>query len=205
MFSPPHLLGGAGWAEMRVGLLGGSFNPPHHGHLHISRVALETLKLDAVWWLVTPQNPLKESADLMPYEERTALCRELAAEDPHIVVTDIEREIGTNLSWETVRALTDHFRRTDFVWITGMDIALTIHHWHNWRDLLGRVATAHIARPPALTLIENCPLKMLTGQNHVFLDKARKVDLKPRNSYWLMQKKMVSISSTEIRENSDLS
>lgn len=200
MFSPPHLLSGADWAGLRVGLLGGSFNPPHEGHLHISLIALETLRLDAVWWLVTPYNPLKDRNVLAGYEERTALCRQLAAH-PKIVVTDIERQIGTNLTSEALGALSAAFPRTGFVWVTGMDIALTMHLWHRWRRILDLTATAHIARPPALSLIENCPLKMLSSQNHVFLEKAETVPLIPGTSYWLMQKRMLGASSTNIRNS----
>ena len=197
--SPPHLLDATRWAGLRVGLLGGSFNPPHKGHVHISEVALQTLGLDVIWWLVTPANPLKDSSDLPPAAERMELCRAMT-DNRQIVVTDIENEIGTNLSYKTVKALRAAFPRTEFVWITGMDIALTIHQWHNWRELLDTVATAHVARPPALTLIENCPLRMLRTQKHEFLERPRKASLKPGHTYWVMQRKMVAMSSSEIRD-----
>ena len=196
--SPPHLLDASRWAGLRVGLLGGSFNPPHEGHVHISDVALHMLGLDVIWWLVTPANPLKENSGLPPSEERMNLCREMIS-GTNIIVTDIEREIGTNLSYKTVKALRRHFPRTEFVWITGMDIALTIHEWHNWRELLYSVATAHVARPPALSLIENCPLRMLASQKHQYLERPRNVALSPGHTYWVMQRKMVAQSSTEIR------
>lgn len=201
IFSPPHLEDGARWAGMRVGLLGGSFNPPHEGHIHASVTAMHTLVLDAVWWLITPQNPLKDESELS-FEKRFALCGELVStQDGRIIISDIEQALGTNLTWETIRGLRKHFPKTDFVWITGMDNALTMHHWHNWTDILNNVATAHVARPPAWSLIENCPLKLMKTQNHTYLDKAVKAPLKPRHTYWLMQKKMLGISSTELRDN----
>ena len=198
IFSPPDLKSSAQWSGMRVGLLGGSFNPPHEGHLHISLIALRALKLDCIWWLVTPQNPLKDKAE-NSFNKRFAMCEDLIT-TPKIIVSDLERQLKTNLSWQTIRAMRLHFPCTDFVWITGMDNAQTIHKWHNWKDILSNVATAHIARPPAYNLIENCPLRLLSSQNHVFLEKAQKVSLRPHNTYWLMQKKMVSFSSTEIRK-----
>jgi len=197
VFTPPTPEDGARWAGMRVGLLGGSFSPPHEGHVHASLVALNTLRLDAVWWLVTPQNPLKKKADLS-FEERFALCKTIV-KDPRIIVSDLEYKFGSNLTWETIRELKRRFSRTEFVWITGMDNALSMHTWHNWTYILDHVATAHIARPPAWSLIENCPLKMRERQNHVYLQNAAKVPLLPHHTYWIMQKKLVEASSTEIR------
>lgn len=199
IFSPPHLLDGARWQNMRVGLLGGSFNPPHEGHLHISRIALSTLSLDAVWWLVSPQNPLKGKTEI-GFDERIRLCRDITGESPALIVTGIERQLGTNLTWKTIRGLKQHFPQTGFIWVTGMDNAMTMHQWENWQDILQNVPTAHIARPPAWSLIESCPLKMLKGQQHEYLVNGRKVPLTARKTYWIMQNNMLEISSTEIRK-----
>ncbi len=199
IFSPPHMEDGARWAGMRVGLLGGSFNPPHKGHVHASLIAMKALQLDAVWWLVSPQNPLKKRAELS-FDERFALCRQLV-EDPRIIVTELERGFGTNKTWETIRECRRHFPQAQFVWISGIDNALTMHRWHNWRYILDNVATAHIARPPAWSLIGDCPLKMLTSQRHFYLQKAQRVPLLPRHTYWILQTKLMGISSTQIRNS----
>lgn len=204
IYSPPRLEDGACWAGMRVGLLGGSFNPPHEGHIHAALIALQTLKLNAVWWLVSPQNPLKQKTEL-GFDERMDLCRAIVRGKPRLIVSDIECSLGTNLTWQTIRGLRVHFPKTDFVWVTGMDNALTMHKWHNWTSILDNVATAHVARPPAWSLIENCPLKMMTGQTHVYLDRAKAAPLLPRYTYWLLQKKMIGVSSSEIRKNRALS
>lgn len=199
IFSPPHLEDGARWAGMRIGLLGGSFDPPHEGHIHASLIAMSSLKLDAVWWLVSQQNPLKQGTS-HSFEQRFAMCCDLVGStDQRLIVSDIERDLDTTLTWQTIRGLNLHFSKTDFVWITGMDNALTMHRWHNWTYILDHVATAHVARPPAWSLIENCPLKLMSTQKHIYMDKAELVPLKPRHTYWLMQKKMVGLSSTEIR------
>lgn len=184
---------------MRVGLLGGSFNPPHEGHVHISLAALKGLKLDCVWWLVTPQNPLKSERPL-PLAERMRLSRALIA-SPRIIVSDLETQLGTNTTYDTVRGIRRHFPSTDFVWISGMDNALSLHTWNRWRDLLGEICMVHLSRKPATTLIRACPLRML-NQRHVVVGKAGLFPLNPRTTYWMMQKKMVNISSTEIRNSS---
>ena len=199
-FIPPHLLDSDRWKNLRVGLLGGSFNPPHEGHVHISLIAQQTLKLDAVWWLVTPQNPLKNNHELLSYDERLEKCKTLTR-NTDLVVTDIERKLNENRSYETIKVLKLNFPKTAFIWITGMDNALQFHKWYRWQDLLNLVPTAHIARPPAWGLIESCPLKLLKTQNHHYMNKAQKVSLKSKNTYWMMQKRMLNISSTKIRNS----
>src|SRR5688572_19519709 len=103
IFALPHLHDGPRWKGLRVGLLGGSFNPPHEGHVHISLAALKGLELDAVWWLVTPQNPVKAEQPL-PLEERVRLSRELVRH-PKILVSDIEKDLDTQLTYHTIRKL----------------------------------------------------------------------------------------------------
>ena len=130
----------------RVGLLGGSFNPAHEGHLHISRLALDRLGLDELWWLVSPQNPLKSSIGMAPVEKRLADARAVAC-DRRILVTDIERELGTRYTVDTVAALSERFPDHRFVWVVGADILVEIHRWKDWRRLFRTVAIAIFARP----------------------------------------------------------
>ncbi len=184
---------------MRVGLLGGSFNPPHEGHMHISLAALKALDLDAVWWLVTPKNPIK-SINPQPLEERMRLCRDLV-DHPKVLISDIEKDLGTNITYFTVRKLKDNFPNTQFVWISGMDNARNLHRWNHWQRLLQEVPMLHLTRNPAKSLVQACPLRMLRTQKHVFIDRGSRLPLDPGTTYWMMQKKMVDISSTEIREN----
>ena len=183
---------------MRVGLLGGSFNPPHEGHVHISLAALKGLELDCIWWLVTPQNPIKDIKPL-PFEERMELCRKLVNHSK-ILVSGLENKTGTNITYDTVRSIRKRFARTEFVWITGMDNAHTLHKWNHWKDLLGEICMLHLSRSPAKSLVQSFPLRMYGRQRHIFMDKAGRFPLDSGTSYWMMQKKMVNISSTEIRE-----
>jgi nicotinate-nucleotide adenylyltransferase len=198
LFSLPHLLDSQRWKNMRVGLLGGSFNPPHEGHVHISLAALKGLKLDAIWWLVTPQNPLKDIKPL-PLEERLRLCNELVTH-PRVLVTNLEAELGTTTTYDTVSALKKNYQGTNFVWVAGMDNALTLHHWHRWQDLLNEICTVYVSRMPATSHIQQSPLRMLSTQKHVTLNKSAAHPLDSNTTYWMLQKKMVDISSTEIRQ-----
>jgi len=184
---------------MRVGLLGGSFNPPHQGHLHISLAAMKGLELDCVWWLVTPQNPIKD-IKAPPMNKRAELCRELVDGYPKILVSNIETALGTNITFHTIKKLRHSFPHTDFVWISGMDNALGLHQWNHWKDLLGEICMVHLTRNPARSLVRNCPYRMYEKQTHKFIDKAGKLPLDSGTTYWMLQKKMVNISSTEIRE-----
>lgn len=205
ILTPPTLDDYARWRGLRIGLMGGSFNPPHYGHLHLAETARHYMKLDAVWWLVTPHNPLKDSANLAGYKERLRLCRELTHDRPQNIVTDIEYRLGTNRTYDTLTALLGVYNDTDFVMVTGMDNALTLHEWYRWQDLLGLVATAHVARPPATRVdIADCPLRRLASQNHIVVKEPSAYPLIPRHTYWLVDVAVVDMSSTKIRNNNRL-
>lgn len=147
MFRPQAFLTGSSlWRGLRVGLFGGSFNPAHEGHLHVARQAIRRLDLDAVWWLVSPQNPLKGKADMAPLAARLASAQAMAR-DPHIVVTAVEQQLGVRHSLRTVRALQARNPDTRFVWIMGADNLAGLHRWQGWRQLMRAVAIAVIDRP----------------------------------------------------------
>ena len=133
-------------AGRRIGLLGGSFNPAHRGHLHISQLALNALALDEVWWVVSPQNPLKPVEGMAPLGERLAQARDTAS-GTTILVTDIELELGTRYSADTVAALKLRFPAVRFVWFMGADNLIQIHRWRQWRQLFHTVPVAIFARP----------------------------------------------------------
>jgi nicotinate-nucleotide adenylyltransferase len=133
---------------MRIGLFGGSFNPPHEGHALVSRMALTRLRLDRLWWLVTPGNPLKDTLGLASLEARIAAARKIAR-DPRIVVTGIEAEIGARYTADTLRFLRQRCPGVRFVWIMGADNLLQFHRWRRWEEIMRTTPIAVIDRPGA--------------------------------------------------------
>jgi nicotinate-nucleotide adenylyltransferase len=132
---------------MRIGLLGGSFNPPHLAHRTISLFAIKRLKLDRVWWLVTPGNPLKEHGALRDLDLRAEAARQMA-DDPRIVVSCLESVIGTRYTVDTITYLRRRASGLRFVWIMGADNLAQFHRWQNWRRIASEVPIAVIDRPP---------------------------------------------------------
>jgi nicotinate-nucleotide adenylyltransferase len=132
--------------RQRIGLLGGSFNPAHRGHLHITHTALERLRLDSVWWLVSPQNPLKDSDGMASHEERMSGASAVA-DDSRIHVSDIERDLGTRYTVDTLRALKKRHPEHRFVWLMGADNLLQLPRWKNWATIFRLVPVAIFPRP----------------------------------------------------------
>jgi nicotinate-nucleotide adenylyltransferase len=130
----------------RIGLFGGSFNPAHHGHYMVALYALKRLQLDWVWWLVSPQNPLKDPRETARLDDRLAQTQAVARH-PRFVVTDVERQIGARNTAETLAGLHGALHRAHFVWIMGADSFANLHHWHNWTDIAEALPLAVLARP----------------------------------------------------------
>lgn len=130
----------------RVGILGGSFNPAHEGHRHISLLALRRLRLDEVWWMVSPQNPLKIIAEMAPLQKRMQRARAVA-DHPRIHVTDVELHLGTRYTADTVETLKSRFPDMRFVWLMGADNLCQIPRWRNWRKIFEAVPIAVFTRP----------------------------------------------------------
>jgi nicotinate-nucleotide adenylyltransferase len=129
-----------------IGLLGGSFNPPHLAHRMISEVALKRLGLDKVWWIVSPGNPLKKRSDTAPLAERLVLCREVA-KNPHIVITDFEADLKTPYTASTLAFLKGRSPLVRFVWIMGADNLATFDRWQRWREIFTMVPIVVVDRP----------------------------------------------------------
>ena len=131
---------------MRIGLLGGSFNPAHEAHRHISLAALKRLGLDQVWWLVSPRNPLKHAKGLNSLDERIAEARTVARH-PRIVVTGFEAARGSAYSVDTLKFLKRRFPEVNFVWLMGADNLAEFHRWRDWEGLFRLVPFAVLDRP----------------------------------------------------------
>ena len=180
-----------------VGLLGGSFNPAHAGHLHISLVALKKLKLDEVWWLVSPGNPLKDPLTLAPFEQRFASAKALASH-PGIKVSDFEQRAGTRYTADTLAKLMKRYPQVQFVWLMGADNLVQFHHWQRWDWIFSHVPVVVFDRAPYSH----------GAKAAIAYQKMRKYLLKDNmiNSHWrvpslyYMHLKRDSHSSTAIRK-----
>lgn len=131
---------------MVVGLFGGSFNPPHQGHVLVAEIALRRLGLDQLWWMVTPGNPLKSRRELAPLAERLSLCEAMAA-DPRIKVTAFEQALGTSYTARTLDFIRSRNPHVHFVWIMGADNLAGFHHWQRWQKIATTFPIAVIDRP----------------------------------------------------------
>lgn len=128
-----------------IGLFGGSFDPPHVGHVHVSLEALKRFQLDRVWWLVSPGNPLKsEGPASLP--RRMAAAKDLVGH-PRIEVTDVEARLNTRYTAETIEALQAHYPGVQFVWLMGADNLAGFHRWQKWTQIMGQVPIGVLARP----------------------------------------------------------
>lgn len=128
-----------------IGLLGGSFDPAHAGHAHITREALKRFGLDRVWWLVSPGNPLK-SRGPAPLDRRLAHARQIMR-DPRVEITDLETQLGTRFTAETLQALQARYRGLRFVWLMGADNLAQFHLWQDWQWIMEHVPVGVLARP----------------------------------------------------------
>lgn len=130
----------------RIGLFGGSFDPAHEGHLRLTRTALQRFRLDRVWWLVTPGNPLKAHGPA-PLDQRLAQAREVLRGDPRVVVTDLEARLATRLTADTIAALVGLYPRVRFVWLMGSDNLVQFSQWERWQEIAQMVPIGVMARP----------------------------------------------------------
>jgi nicotinate (nicotinamide) nucleotide adenylyltransferase/ribosome silencing factor RsfS/YbeB/iojap len=186
-------------ADRRIGLLGGSFNPAHGGHIHISRLALQRLGLDEIWWLVSPQNPLKPVVGMAPFAERLAQAREVAAEERRVTVTGIEAGLGSTYTADTLKALRRRFPRARFVWLMGGDNLVQLPYWKRWQEIFRTVPIAVFARPEA-------GLKPLAGRaagrfarSRLPVAAARRLALTPPPAWVFFHTRLDPRSATRIR------
>lgn len=182
----------------RIGLLGGSFNPAHEGHRHISLEALRRLDLDEVWWLVSPQNPLKSGDGMEPLATRVARARQVAGH-PHIRVAAPELLLGTRYTLDTVKALQRLYPRGRFVWLMGADILPQLEEWAGWRDLFAAIPIAAFARPgwsyPALASVA----PRTFARHRLGVDRARRLASCEPPVWCFIPSRLDSHSATAIR------
>jgi nicotinate-nucleotide adenylyltransferase len=165
----------------RIGLLGGSFNPAHGGHLHISRLALKLLDLDQIWWLVSPQNPLKPVAGMAPFPVRLEGARRIAEADRRILVTDIESRLApSRYTADTLKALRGRFPRLRFVWLMGGDNLVQIPKWERWPEIFRTVPIAVFDRPSySLKALSGLAAKRFARQRVPASEARRLAEMEP--------------------------
>ncbi|MEE1658319.1 nicotinate-nucleotide adenylyltransferase [Microvirga sp. CF3062] len=183
---------------MRIGLYGGSFNPAHAGHRHVSQMALKRLGLDRVWWIVTPGNPLKDTGELattaMRVEEAQAV-----ADDPRIDVTAFEEEIGARYTVDTLTYLKRRYPNVRFVWIMGADNLASFHRWRGWRRIARMMPIAIVDRPGwTLKAVRSRSATALSGARIDAADALALPGLKP--PVWVfLHGPRSHLSSTQLR------
>lgn len=181
-----------------IGLLGGSFNPAHDGHRFLSLQALRRLGLDQVWWMVSPQNPLKSADGMADLSDRVGFARRVA-NHPGIRVTDIEQRLGTRYTVDTVTALRARFPEHRFVWLMGADNLAQMPRWHRWQDLFEMVPIAVFDRAPYSV---NAMAGMAAGRyrsRFVRSQAARCLPDADAPCWSLIRMPLQKVSSTEIR------
>jgi len=186
----------------RIGLFGGSFNPPHSGHRLVAQTVLKRLGLDQVWWFVSPGNPLKDHANLAPLERRLHLTSALA-DHPRMKVTAYETVLGTPYTAKTIVALRNMRPFVRFVWVMGADNLGSFHHWQDWRTIVGSVPVAIVDRPGASLSVLSSPMaKAFEKYRLPEEDAARLPDLEA--PVWtFLHTPLDQTSSTDLRDLSE--
>lgn len=188
-------------AGMRIGLLGGSFDPPHRGHLHISRQALRRFGLDRVWWLVSPGNPLKRDGPAK-VQRRLAACRDLV-DHPRIFVSDLEVRLGTRYTAETISRLLPLCPGVRFVWLMGADNLSQFHLWEDWRSIIETLPIGILARPDNVVRGGLSRTAASYRRYRLPLHLSAALPHHSAPAWCLVTGPTVDISSTEIRNRGD--
>jgi len=190
---PPHGRG------QRIGLYGGSFNPPHEGHRRIALIALNRLRLDAIWWLVSPGNPLKEHDGLAATAERMRDAARLAAH-PRMPVSGLETVLNVRYTADLAEKLTRRVRGVRFVWIMGSDNLASFHHWDRWPEIARRFAIAVINRPGTLAAPLNAPVARTLAAYRVNESSSAALARRKPPAWTYINGPRISTSSTVIRQ-----
>lgn len=180
-----------------IGLLGGSFDPPHLGHVHITKAALALFGLDRVWWLVSPGNPLKARGPA-PLPVRMAAAREMMRH-PRVTVTDIEARLGTRITADTIARLQARYPGVRFVWLMGADNLAQIHRWADWRDIFARVPVGVLARPGERISARMSPAARLFAGARIKAGDSHLLGRADPPAWCFVNVPMVNVSSSEIR------
>ncbi len=191
---PPLVMPG-----QRIGLLGGSFNPPHAAHRLITGIALRRLQLDAVWWVVTPGNPLKSHNELQSLDGRLDLCRKMANGDPRIKITAFESDLPSAYTAATLAFLKMRYKDVRFVWLMGADNLATLHLWEQWRAIAGMMPIAVVDRPNWRFASMASPAARYFGDRYVREDYASRLSIMDPPAWTFLTGPLSDLSSTALR------
>ena len=182
----------------RIGLLGGSFDPPHKGHMYISLEAKKLLQLDEVWWLVTPQNPLKISKPAT-YEERVKNCKKISKKKP-IIIKEIEKKIDSKYTYETLDYLLNAYTNIKFFWLMGADNLINFHKWQKWRQIFREISVVVFKRHGYnIKALKSIAYKSFSNYKIISVSHNENQFIKLPSWVWINNKE-IRISSTEIRQ-----
>ncbi|AGT09343.1 nicotinate-nucleotide adenylyltransferase [Paracoccus aminophilus] len=182
---------------MRIGLLGGSFDPAHAGHVHITEMALRRFGLDRIWWLVSPGNPLKTRGPA-PLDTRITEARRIM-EDPRVIVTGLEAQLGTRVTADTIAGLQKIYPGVHFVWLMGADNLVQFHSWGRWQEIAARVPIGVIARPDWRMPARFSVAARKLWRNRLPESEAQLLPLANPPAWVLINVPLNSLSSTAIR------
>ncbi|MDR1828980.1 MAG: nicotinate-nucleotide adenylyltransferase [Methylobacteriaceae bacterium] len=183
---------------LTVGLYGGSFNPPHAGHRLVSELALERLRLDRVWWIVTPGNPLKNTSGLPGLKDRMAACRRIAR-SPRFIITGFEESLNSRYTVDTLRYLKKRRPDVRFVWIMGADNLATFHLWEDWQDIVDDVLIAVVDRPGATLKAQNSRAGRFLARRRLPSQRAAALTRRRPPCWTYLYGPRSAASSTELR------
>jgi len=183
---------------MRIGLLGGSFDPPHEGHRLASLIALRRLRLDRVWWLVTPGNPLKDTRALAPLPDRMEACRQVKRHRL-IEVSDIEARLGTRYTLDTIQALRRRAPTVRFVWLMGADNLAGFHRWRRWRCIANLLPLAIVDRPGSTLRAVRSRAAVSLGVHRLRERDAGRLAERPAPAWVFLHGPRSPLSSTRLR------
>lgn len=192
---PPLVMPG-----QRVGLLGGSFNPPHDAHRLITGTARRRLGLDAVWWVVTPGNPLKSHSELLPLSERLKLCEKMTS-NPAIKITAFEEDLPSSYTAATLAFLKRRYPGVRFVWLMGADNLATFHLWQDWQTIANQMPIAVVDRPGWRLQSLSQKTAHYLRRSYVPEQRASALPLLNAPAWTFLTGRLSRLSSTEIREN----
>jgi nicotinate-nucleotide adenylyltransferase len=181
-----------------IGIMGGSFNPPHEGHLLVAATALRRLRLDRLWWLVSPGNPLKEHAGLAPLAERIEACRRLTR-DPRIEVSGFEMELGWAYTVDTLAFLHARFPATRFIWVMGADNLAQIHRWKDWRRIAATTPLAVVDRPGWRLKAFASPAAHTLASRRLSEERAAGLAVADPPAWVFLTSRLSKLSSTRLR------